>query len=160
MLMILLPCLAQCLSMGEAVLHFITSIEKDGNSSSTLSFSKCLYIYVFYQRCNLCISLPIITWLLGVQPSFVFVLNKCRITITLSSPHWYILAMPYAYGKMMKVAPLFYLRYVVYDLTICSQLNGIKMIKIPALLFVEVKWLNSKPTYSMLLFDLSLPCVV
>ena len=38
MLMILLPCLAQCLSMGEATLHFITSIEKDGNSSSTLFF--------------------------------------------------------------------------------------------------------------------------
>ena len=37
--------------------------------------------------------------------------------------------MPYAYGKMMKVAALFYVRYVVYDLTICSQLNGIKMIK-------------------------------
>jgi len=34
-----------------------------------------------------------------------------------------------AYGKVMKVAALFYLRYVVYDLTICSQLNGIKMIK-------------------------------
>jgi len=52
MLMILLPCLAQCLSMGEAALHFITSIEKDGNSSSTLSFAKCLYIYAFNQRCN------------------------------------------------------------------------------------------------------------
>ena len=60
-----------------------------------------------------------------------------------------------AYGKVMKVAALFYLRYVVYDLTICSQLNGIKMIKYR--FFVEVKWLNSKPTYSMLLFDLSLP---
>jgi len=34
--------------------------------------------------------------------------------------------MPFAYGKMMKVTALFYLRY---DLTICSQLNGIKMIK-------------------------------
>jgi len=34
-----------------------------------------------------------------------------------------------AYGKVMKVVALFYLRYVVYDLTICSQLNGIKMIK-------------------------------
>ena len=62
-----------------------------------------------------------------------------------------------AYGKVMKVAALFYLRYVVYDLTICSQLNGIKMSKYQLFLFVEVKWLNSKPTYSMLLFDLSLP---
>ena len=44
-----------------------------------------------------------------------------------------------AYGKVMKVAALFYLRYVVYDLTIFSQLNRIKMIKTPALLFVEVK---------------------
>ena len=44
-----------------------------------------------------------------------------------------------AYGKMMKVAALFYLRYVVYDLTICSQLNGIKMITILVLLFAEVK---------------------
>ena len=126
MLLILLPCLAQCLSMGEAALHFITSIENDGNSSSTLSFSKCLYIYAFNHKCNLCISLHIITWLLGGQHSFVFVFNKCRITITLCSPHWYILAIPYAYGKMMKVAALFYLRYVIYDLTICSQLNGKK----------------------------------
>src|SRR6185437_630019 len=82
MLIILFPCLAQCLSMGEAALHFIMSIEKDGNSSSTLSFSKCLYIYAFNHRCNLYIyiSQPI-TWLLGGQPSFVFVFNKCRITI-------------------------------------------------------------------------------
>ena len=45
------------LSMGEAALHFITSIEKDGNSSSTLSFSKFLYIYTFNHRYNLCIYL-------------------------------------------------------------------------------------------------------
>ena len=44
-----------------------------------------------------------------------------------------------AYGKVMKVAALFYLSYVVYDLTIFSQLNGTKIIKILALLFVEVK---------------------
>ena len=68
--------LSSMLSMGEAALHFITSIEKDGNSSSTLSFSKCLYIYAFNHRCNLCISLPIITWLLGVQPRFIFVFNE------------------------------------------------------------------------------------
>ena len=45
LLMILFPCLAQCLSMGAAALHFITSNEKDGNSSSTLSFSNaCTYM--------------------------------------------------------------------------------------------------------------------
>src|SRR6185312_2765428 len=125
MLMILLPCLAQCLSMEEAVLHFITSIEKDGNSSSTLSFSKCLYIYAFNQRCNLCISLCIITWLLGVHPIFVFFLmndNHHHLELTTM-----IFLYALAYGKVMKVAALFYLRYVVYDLTICSQLNGIKI---------------------------------
>jgi len=33
----------------------------------------------------------------------------------------------FAYGKVMKVAALFYLHYVVYDLTNCSQLNGYKL---------------------------------
>ena len=137
MLMILLPCLAQCLSMGESALHFITSIEKDGNSSSTLSFSKCLYIYAFNHRGNLCISLPIITRILGVQPRFLFFsMNDNHHHLELTT---IIFLYALAYGKVVKVAALFYLRYVVYDLTICSQLNGIKMIKIPALLFVEVK---------------------
>ena len=40
-----------------------------------------------------------------------------------------ILLYALAYGKVMKVAALFYLSFVVYDLTICSQFNGIKMIK-------------------------------
>ena len=74
------------------------------------------------------ISQPI-TCLLGGQRSFVFVFNKCRITIICAhhiDTFWQCL---FAYGKMMKVAALFYLCYVVYDLTICSQLNGIKMIK-------------------------------
>jgi hypothetical protein len=31
MFIILFPCQAQCLSMGEATLHFTMSIEKDGN---------------------------------------------------------------------------------------------------------------------------------
>jgi hypothetical protein len=34
-----------------------------------------------------------------------------------------------AYGKMMKVAALFYLHDVVYGLTFCSLLKGIKLIK-------------------------------
>ena len=151
MLMILLPCLAQCLSMREAALHFITSIEKDGNSSSTLSLflNACTYMPSTIDATFVYTSQPI-TWLLGGEPSFVFVFNKCRFTITLRSPHWYILAMSYAYWKMMEVAALFYLRYVVYDLTICSQLNGIKMIKYR--LFYVALWFKSTD-------DLT-PCVI
>ena len=129
MLMILLPFLAQCLCLGEAR---YTSLRASRRTvilpQLSLFLNACTYMPSTIDATFVYISQPI-TWLLGGQPSFVFVFNKCRITITLCSPHWYILAMPYAYGKMMKVAALFYLRYVVYDLTICSQLNGIKMIQ-------------------------------
>ena len=127
MLMILLPCLAQCLSMGRPR---YTSLRASRRTvilpQLSLFLNTCTYMPSTIDATFVYISQPI-TWL--QQPSFVFVFNKCRITITLSSPHWYILAMPYAYGKIMKVTVLFYLRYVVYDLTIYSQLNGIKMIK-------------------------------
>jgi hypothetical protein len=46
MLIIIFPCQAQCLSMREASLHFIASIEKDGNSPLTLS----LFIGSFLMR--------------------------------------------------------------------------------------------------------------
>jgi hypothetical protein len=37
MLFTLFACYAQCLSIGEATLHFTTSIKEDGNSPLTLS---------------------------------------------------------------------------------------------------------------------------
>jgi hypothetical protein len=43
------------------------------------------------------------------------------------------------YGKMMKVAALFYSHDVVYDMTFCSLLKGTQIDYIPALSFVEVK---------------------
>ena len=43
----------------------------------------------------------------------------------------------FAYGKVMKVAAMFYLHDVIYDLTICSLKDESKSL-IPALLFVEV----------------------
>ena len=68
--------LSSMLSMGEAALHFITSFEKDGNSSSTLSFSNaCTYMPSTIDATFVYISQPI-TWLLGGQSSFVFVFNE------------------------------------------------------------------------------------
>ena len=130
MLMILLACLAQCLSMGEAVLHFITSIEKDSNSSSTLSFSKCLYIYAFNHRCNLCIYLSTYHMLLGGQPSFVFVFNKCRITIICAhhfDTFWQCLLLMEKWWKL-----LLCFTYAMLYITWPFALNKI-----------EFKWLNT-----------------
>jgi hypothetical protein len=75
----LLPCQEQCLIMGEATLHFkhrktVTILEP---SFVLVFLYVCIYVCAFHNlRYKLRIYLFRITWLLGVQPRFVFVFNN------------------------------------------------------------------------------------
>jgi hypothetical protein len=62
-----------------------------------------------------CFSLPTITWLLGGQPRFLL-LSIDRHDHVFTSMFY----IAYAYGKMMKVATLFYLHEVIHVLANCS----------------------------------------
>jgi hypothetical protein len=64
-----------------------------------------------------CFSLPTMTWLLGGQPRFLFLLFSLDGHDHVFTLMFYI---AYAYGKMLKVATLFYPHEVIHVLANCS----------------------------------------
>jgi hypothetical protein len=111
-------------------LHYTTSIKDSKlflNPLFVLDFlNVSTYVYAFNNlRCNLCLSLLLIIWLLGVQPSFYLDHDHRHLVLTTMILFCHDLAC----GKLTKVAALFYLHDVVYDLTNCSLLNDLKSIK-------------------------------